>query len=1179
MPHMPSTTRGADRHAAGPITRPDALAAPPRGAPAGASHASRVDAGARRSVPFAPIGGTGPESPMRSGPSRRDGSGAGVLVAVGPETPGAAILGDIAEPMDVNPLPIRGAKIHRPPLRDDILSRERLNGWLEHAVSGRLALIVAEAGFGKTTLLADWARHTSRRTAWYRLEADDRDWLTFIRHVVGSGRELNPGFAPETLEALLQVGPGGPTREELVTSLVHELADFGSAARHGFTLIFDDYHVIDGNDETEPIVRAILERTGPGFSVVIAGRSTPKLPLGRLRARKAVARLDGQALCFDVAEADRLFRDTYHHALEPDVLTDLIERTEGWAALLSLVHTNLEESKPQDPRDLIRQLNGELGDLYCYVAEEVISTIPARLRSFLEGVALLDDVGLTQASLIDDRPASEIENLITEAESRGLLARPDPTASHRFHPLVQSFLRSRLLADLGADGLRARHEWIAQCLENEDWRAAAAHYQSAGNADAAGRVVDASVERILMSGRFDDTRVFLDGSAGSPTRPTALLLRSRVELARGSLDRAVELAQAAVAAQPGGELAGLALLNVATVLGVAGFPDGAAASAKAALRQDLTPTQRDLAEATVSLWEAAHQGNLALIAEELRALGSRQDREGLRRYASISRLNLAIILVWVGDPHEALSVATRAANGLQQSTSSDAERAAAASARASALAYLGRIDEASRLLEGAASTKSAVARTEAMLELARVQGEFGDLEGALGALDRVGPAAPELGFAGMWALVRGQLALRQGDIATSLEMLDQLHLTPCHDVAGEMRTQLLRTRVAVATAGKDAAALASRLETIAVQQHSRPGRHLAALLLALSSSKRIGAEIAQLLPDDSAILSMAAEELAANLHRLSEQARARITDECRARPARWRTALRLAVRSSPAATPLAAGILSEIGTAEDLAVLRSLASGNRALRPHVVNLARLLAPDVVLRDLGAVDMFVGGQPVIRPLRRKVLGLLCFLGSRPNMAATRDEALDALWPDLGPDTAGNSLHQTIYFLRRVFEPDYREGYGAGYVTFDGDIVSLDPDLIDFTSRRCWRLIEEHRRTGRDISRELLETYAGRYALDFAYEDWATGYRETLHAATLGVLEAAIVTAVAERAYDRAIEIAHAVLRLDPDADSVELALIRAYRVNGSLSAAAEQYAHYSSVMRDHLGVEPPALDEL
>ncbi len=136
-------------------------------------------------------------------------------------------------------------------------------------------------------------------------------------------------------------------------------------------------------------------------------------------------------------------------------------------------------------------------------------------------------------------------------------------------------------------------------------------------------------------------------------------------------------------------------------------------------------------------------------------------------------------------------------------------------------------------------------------------------------------------------------------------------------------------------------------------------------------------------------------------------------------------------------------------------------ASRKALRPHALDLTRRLARHVYVEDLGAVRVLLGNLPVSRTLRRKVLGLLCFLSSRQGMAATRDEALEALWPELGPGTATNSLHQTIYFLRRVFEPGYREGLGAGYVLIDGELVSLNPGLVDSASRECWRILSTPR----------------------------------------------------------------------------------------------------------------------
>jgi DNA-binding SARP family transcriptional activator len=103
---------------------------------------------------------------------------------------------------------------------------------------------------------------------------------------------------------------------------------------------------------------------------------------------------------------------------------------------------------------------------------------------------------------------------------------------------------------------------------------------------------------------------------------------------------------------------------------------------------------------------------------------------------------------------------------------------------------------------------------------------------------------------------------------------------------------------------------------------------------------------------------------------------------------------------------------------------------------------------------------------------------------------------------------------------------------------------------------------------------MSRYPGRFALDFTYEDWASSYRETLHAAVLDRVEAGIEAAIGTSRWDLAIALGHRLLAIDPAADAVELALLRAYKRSGRTAAAAEQYAHYAATLRSELGVEPP-----
>jgi DNA-binding SARP family transcriptional activator len=227
-----------------------------------------------------------------------------------------------------------------------------------------------------------------------------------------------------------------------------------------------------------------------------------------------------------------------------------------------------------------------------------------------------------------------------------------------------------------------------------------------------------------------------------------------------------------------------------------------------------------------------------------------------------------------------------------------------------------------------------------------------------------------------------------------------------------------------------------------------------------------------------------------------------------------------------------------------------------------------------VEDLGRVTIAVGARVIDgADVRRKVLALLCLLISKPRFAATREEVLDSLWPEHDPDSAMNSLNQTVYFLRRVFEPDFRDDVSPGYVGQDGETVWLDGDLVEARSRRCLEMI---RTMPGDPTPEgavaLATEYRGRFALDFAYEDWSASYRDALHAGYLRIVERAVCRDLDSGHFGRGIFVAERAAEVDPDAEEIQVALVRLYRHSGAHAAAAEQYAHYTRFMGD-LGVEP------
>ena len=286
----------------------------------------------------------------------------------------------------LNRYPIQPSKVQRPPLRDDTLARDRLLDWLSVKIHDRVVLVLADAGYGKTTLLADFSQRTRLRTLWYRLDEDDRDWIAFLNHLVAAGREHDPGFAPTTASMLGDMSVGGPTRDAAIEVFLRELP---SIAEHGAVLILDDFHLVDESPDVRLIARELVARAPERLSIVFASRRAPTIPLARLRASGEVAELGTDDLRFDVDETRRLFTETYGRSLEPDVLADVAARTEGWAASLQLVQAALRDRSPAEIRRFVRGLSGADQELYDYLAEEVVGDLPEDLQQFLMRTSIL----------------------------------------------------------------------------------------------------------------------------------------------------------------------------------------------------------------------------------------------------------------------------------------------------------------------------------------------------------------------------------------------------------------------------------------------------------------------------------------------------------------------------------------------------------------------------------------------------------------------------------------------------------------------------------------------------------------------------------------------------------------------------------------------------------------------
>ncbi len=1086
--------------------------------------------------------------------------------------------------------PMRLSKTQPPQLRADVLSRSRLLDWLDAKIHRRVVTVVAEAGYGKTTLLADFARRTRIRTIWHQLDEDDGDVVTFVRYLLTACRRVAPEVGETTAGLLRDIGTLATPASVLVDTFVRELS---ALTDEPTVLIFDDVQALDHAPEVQHALREIVARAPDRMTVVLSGRQRPPVALARLRTHGEVAELTADDLRFDHAETETLFRETYRRPLDRESLAALEERTEGWVASLNLVRAAIRDRSDREVRRFIRDLSATEGPLYDYLAEEVVGDLDPDLRSFLMRTSLLVDVEVGPAmDAADVDRATAVED-IAQAQRLGLLSMGRGRSARsgaQYHPLVRGFLTARLAREIGADGVRAVHLRIAAAAEPIDWRRAAHHYAEAGDADDLHRVLVAATRSIMSAGDYSYAESYISRFPTADETPWFDIILSRRELRSGRVDDAILRAERAVAElEAPGPDRHLALANLMTIHFFAGDFEKARALAATVSELEDEPYLVPIALGTSALIDVSRGGSLTLAEERLRAALTLQTEASGRHYRGVTLLNLAFVCRVQGRADAALECANEALAAFGDSAAS-IERSSAHLARAWALAHLNRPQEAMSDLEAARDLGSLGIMDEVLAEGADVLGAYIDPEQADSWLQLGSENLPSGWVPGdaMLPLARAENAVRLGALEDAARLLEQAEPSSgALDVGAVSHLAASVAVLAVRRGQPEAASLCRRALSVARAQGADYWAAKAQLALAASSADRsvMSHAVLDIARRDAALLSAFAEVVAPYLPLLNTESEAVVATAAGERPARWASALRDVLATGSAESVVeAARVLESVGSSRDVAPLREAGRRVRRLREvdvSVRRLARRVAPRVEIHDLGAVSVAVGDTVLAgSSIRRKVLSLVCYLCTRPEMTATREQVLDAIWPDLTPELASNSLNQTVYFLRRVLEPDYHDETTPGYVMSDQDMVWFDTELVKADSQSCLVLLRSKASAESDDSVSILaESYGGRFALDFEYEDWATTHRDYLHARYLEAMERAILRFTEAGDYPNALYLAHRVLDVDSTAESIERTAIRLYRCMGAFAAAAEQYAHYAQVQRAEFGLEVPPIDAL
>lgn len=382
-------------------------------------------------------------------------------------------------------------KIRVPPVRGHEVMRPRLLDALSHGVlTNTLTLISAPAGYGKTTLLRQWAQDAPAPVAWYSIDEADNERVRFLRYLVAAWEPVRPEIAESPLGLLL--GSSEPDLDTVLTACL----DLGNARSEPVVFVLDDYHLID-DPAIHRDVAFLLDHLPPPVHFVIAGRAEPPLPLPRYRARQQLFEIRSDDLRFRHDEAAAFLHETRGLDFPPAVVAALSESLEGWVAGLQLCSLMMSPETAIEERPTVSGRQRFIAD---YLRAEVLAPLPARQRRFLLQTSVLDRLSGPLCDAVTASTGSQA--ILEDLERANLFIMPldDRREWFRYHPLFVDVLRDELTRqspmDVAVSHRRAGRWYLDQSMPDLAIR----HAIAGGDVETARLVFERHLSQELNTG-------------------------------------------------------------------------------------------------------------------------------------------------------------------------------------------------------------------------------------------------------------------------------------------------------------------------------------------------------------------------------------------------------------------------------------------------------------------------------------------------------------------------------------------------------------------------------------------------------------------------------------------------------------------------------------------------------